>query len=86
LGGPDKQVLLVDFLDHGDNAIAKHYYDKLDRLQPGLLRRGFIIEHNKAKFQANNRTGTGYGAKVGKLPTTFPAVPNSNQAISVSLD
>ena len=59
-------MLLVDFLDRGDSVIVKRYCDTMDRLQPGLLRRDVITEHNKAKFQANNRTGTGYGDKFGK--------------------
>ena len=79
-------MLLVDFLDRCDSVIAKSYCDTLDRLQPGLLRGGLVIEHNKAKFRTNNRIGAGYGAKFGKLSTTLPAVPNSSQVISISLD
>jgi hypothetical protein len=78
--------VLVDFIGRGDSVIANRYCDKLDRLQPGLLCRGVIIEHNKANFRSNNRTGTGYGAKFGKLPTNLPAAPKSSHVISVSLE
>jgi len=62
-----KKVLLVDFLDLGDHVTARLYSDTTDRLQPVLLRRGVIIEHNTTKFRANDRTGTGYSAKFGEL-------------------